>query len=244
MFQNDDINITEAENLAGRYLQLCKARGSIPHIDVDGIYEEFIYPEFGEFPLKYAPLNKSGSTEQIFGLTDYKHRKIVLDVSLLGEQKARRPFTLAHELRHVIDFYRNPTFKKKECSEEQLEQIELQANKFANHLIMPTVFLYEKFQEKYAGYNLLFHGPGDYRCDGKIEKSVRSAEDLNRRYAKPLAPYFSHTSTENLINRLETMGLLKRSVREEFVSTSRWERERVAGVNGFCNNLQKRHDNL
>ena len=211
MVESDLDNVSQAEELANRYLVTCKQEGLVPHIDVDEIYAWIIYPEYKEFELRFANIYKKTDTEERWALTDGKKKWIVLDKSLRHINRCRYAFTFAHEMRHVIDFCKNPDLNLKQLSEEQLAALEHRADVFAAHLLMPTQFVTQKFLEKYGrGYVFDFFAPGDYYCDGKRKRWVQSQQELNRYFAQPLTPYFSHVSATSLSIRLQELGLLPR----------------------------------
>ena len=240
MVENDLDNVSQAEELANRYLITCKQEGIVPHIDIDEIYAGIIYPEYKEFELRFANIYKKTDTEERWALTDGKKKRIVLDESLRHINRCRYAFTFAHEVRHVIDFCENPGLNVKQLSEEQLTALEHRADVFAAHLLMPTQFVMQKFLEKYGrGYVFDFFGPGDYYCDGKRKRWVQSQQELNRYFAQPLTPYFSHVSATSLSIRLQELGLLPRTFSGGFRDPDFIERKNQERVNDLNQLLSK-----
>lgn len=218
---NELENIKEAEQLANRFLLECEREKTYLHTDVNGIYTSFIYPEYGEYELCYANIYEKNDEGERWALTDCKKHKIVLDFSLQGQNKSRYAFTLAHEIRHVIDFYTGVVPHPKYLTPKERLVIERRADVFATHLLMPAAFVLQKFREKFGDcYPIKFYGPGNYWCNGRLRYNIQNASDLNAYYARELQAYFSHVSIASLSIRLQELRLLPRATDENFTSFS------------------------
>ncbi len=240
MVLNELENIREAELIATNFLLECKKENTWLHTDVDGIYTSFIYPEYGEYELRYAHIYKKTDDGERWGLTDYKKRRIVLDVSLLEQNKARHAFTFAHEIRHVIDFHNGIVPLPKYLTTEEHLAIERRADIFAAHLLMPTDFVHRKFVEKFGHcYPIKYYGPGDYCCNGRLKRGIRTASELNSHYVRELTPYFSHVSIQSASLRLQEMGLLAKAPNNNIVSFDFLEQKNIERKNDLLQLMAK-----
>ena len=120
--------------------RLVERRKLVPPIDVDGILREFATVEYVDFPVV------------IDGLC--------LDLKAIGKRPtvlvskrsplARRRFTLAHELGHVlIPWHIGSIIDQIDVtgtSEDDYFMIEAEANRFASELLMPTSWVNEQFE--------------------------------------------------------------------------------------------------
>lgn len=90
-------------------------------------------------PVHRIPRYRLGDTTS--GLTtDAVDGKLQIFVNQ-NEPHVRQRFTLAHELKHVLDFYANDTIYRRLGSGNAMrhhDQIEAVCNHFAAHLLMPT----------------------------------------------------------------------------------------------------------
>ncbi|MCL2887784.1 MAG: ImmA/IrrE family metallo-endopeptidase [Elusimicrobia bacterium] len=202
--------IVLAEKISYGYLKL-GSDDAKPCIDVNGIYEEVIYPQYGEFRLIYGDIyemDKDG--KETWAFTDPIGRVIVLDEQL--KDNSRFSFTLAHEFKHVIDYCQNLNFY--DVDEAEREILEKDADLFAVHLLMPKKFVKLKFKEFFKEEVMTFRGTGDQYIN-KRPRYIRSFKEYCWEVAAQITNFFSHVSAQSLSKRLSDLGLIENIATEE-----------------------------
>tara|TARA_Y100001970_G_C14072154_1_gene770047 strand:+ start:120 stop:761 length:642 start_codon:yes stop_codon:yes gene_type:complete len=129
----------------------------------------------------------------------------------IGDQEGRMYFTAAHEIGHLLihanDYYENNNCKQDDGSKENLENsIELQADSFAAHLLMPTAevrkafFKIRKWPLKMSDYSFLGLIK---KKSSKRQRAIYIANKIR------LAGGFDNVSKLAFLNRLIGLGLIR-----------------------------------
>ncbi|MHB9155714.1 MAG: ImmA/IrrE family metallo-endopeptidase, partial [Endomicrobiales bacterium] len=120
-------------------------------IDLQELYESVIYPEY-EYCLETGVDLGYDGDEKILGKTIPKDRVILIDKSLSSARDPRYTFTFGHEIGHGVLHPKERVLFR--CSSRKMitgkDPLEIQANIFSQHLIMPDALVKAKFHQCYA----------------------------------------------------------------------------------------------
>ena len=184
--------------------------------DLMDIYETVIYPEY-EFQLKTNYDLGDIEGQKILGKTIFSEKLILIDKSIsLVNKDPRFIFTLGHEIGHVVlhneNDLQNPTTIKTLSGTKDV--IELQANRFAENLIMPDNYV-KQFIVQYFNLRKPFKyfGAQEYNFKGRKIK-VNSYKEFCEVIAYYLRKYFSNVSKASLGIKISTIGLIDNRTNE------------------------------
>ncbi|PKK83707.1 MAG: hypothetical protein CVT49_07415 [candidate division Zixibacteria bacterium HGW-Zixibacteria-1] len=193
-------------------------------IDLREVYETVIYPRFECQLITDINLGEF-EDRKILGKFIGKDRVVLVDKSISPPARdARFTFTLGHEFGHAaLHPGGNRLFR---CSSREIfssnkeKTMEIQANLFAENLIMPDRLVYQKYYLCYqTGRPFRYTGPGEYfiyayGIDRKIK--IYSYTDLCRILAGDLVMRFSNISKESLGLKLHKLGLIANCTMEKY----------------------------
>jgi Zn-dependent peptidase ImmA (M78 family) len=183
--------------------------------DVLDIYDTVIYPEL-EFDLCMNQDLGTHGNEKILGKTIVSDNIILIDRTIT-KHDPRFAFTLAHEIGHAA-MHRNINQAQYSFIENtphaKYDFKEIEANCFAEHLLMPQEAVKYRFEEYYEIKRpYIYNGPGEYGINGE-KVNIESLFHLSLRLATPLTHFFSNISKESLAYRLSNIGLIKNYTKE------------------------------
>ena len=123
--------IQEISHRAERLLVDSGCQNQLP-IATDKIAEHLGYEALGFFP--------SEITQNVSGVVDHEKKKIAVNKT---ESARRQHFTIAHEIGHVVLHQGESVVDYRNSIDNPMTQKEVEANRFASELLMPSMFFYE-----------------------------------------------------------------------------------------------------
>jgi hypothetical protein len=189
-------------------------------INLKDIFDSVIYPEY-EFDLRTDISLGYLQKEKILGKTIPKDRVILLDPSI--KQASKDPsytFTFSHEIGHAAMHSKNRQYFR--CTNSSISNekdlLEVQANIFAQNLIMPYPLVKYRFYKYYRQENFIYTGKGRY-CINKSYRYVDNLMDYCRQLVAPLTSFFSDISKESFAYTMFNMGFIINRTNETIDST-------------------------
>jgi Zn-dependent peptidase ImmA (M78 family) len=203
-----------AEECLSKYIQL-KSWKKLDDIviDVQEIYDFVIYPEYEVSLVTNVKLGEKEG-EDILGVTVVTENVIYIDQSIASPNNdCRYSLILAHEIGHAL--LHNESDQNLKYTPNAFAMFddcafnELQADTFAETLVMFDALLHYRLTQKYGAYrSFVYNGPGKY-CINKVDCHIESLFDFYQCLAEPLTPYFSNVPVEDLGRRMEKMRFIK-----------------------------------
>jgi len=200
-------------------------------LDLQELYEYVIYPRY-EYQLIQSEDLGYKENEKVLGKVISNDRVILIDRSISPPNfDARFTFTLGHEFGHGV---LHPGSKEHfRCSSKDIlgsaiiDEREVQANCFSEHLVMPNNLVLELIKLCYhPDKPFIYIGQGEYCFDvfGKnVLKKIGSYTEFCRMLAWPLTGFFSDISRLSLGLKIHKLGIISNRTQEKFsISNTRY----------------------
>jgi hypothetical protein len=189
-------------------------------VNLKDIYDSVIYPEY-EFDLRTDINLGYLQDERVLGKTIPNDRIILIDPSINQESKdPRYTFTFSHEIGHAIMHSKNKQYFR--CTNSSISNekdlFEVQANIFAQNLIMPYPLVKYRLYKYYRKENFIYTGKGRYGFNSSL-RTVDSLMDYCRQLASPLTSFFSNISKESFAYAIFNLGFIINHTNETLDST-------------------------
>lgn len=190
-------------------------------LDLNDIYENVIYPEF-EFKVINSIKLGYYRDEKILGKTVFKDRVVLIDQSIAPSTgDPRYAWTVAHEFGHAINHSGNKDLFR--CTTNNIfnksDILEIQANWFAEHIIMPEWLVKFRIQQCYKPEKpFRYDKPGSYWFTpfGVSRKVyIESYTHFCKVVVSPIKEYFCNISKESFALKIHKMGLVQNCSKEE-----------------------------
>lgn len=216
----------KARELLLKYVLFKKWKG---YDDISLNIREFMdlifYPEFEFSVNNRVDLGFDGGGKKKLGKTvihENGKRVIYIDASITPKD-SRYVFTLCHEIGHVIlhiYFLENPQMIQL-LSQEEINQMEDQANDFAVHFAMNDKYVRNRFAMHYGKDSFIYEGKGPYDVGRTKHGAVYGYQiytiwHMIKAVADPLKHHFFGISKTSLGVKLYNLGLIQNLSDEVF----------------------------
>jgi hypothetical protein len=208
-------------------------------IKIQDIYEAVIYPLYELSLITNIDLGEHDNCK-VLGKTISAEKTILIDKTISFPNKdARFTFTFGHEIGHgILHPYEKQLFR---CTDyminNPIDLLEMQANVFAEHLIMPHNLVIYRYKEHY-NTNRVFRyvGVGDYCFNGR-SCYICSPEHLACKLAEPLIPYFSYVSKESLGYTINHAGIIQNEAIGAYGRQNSCLKKNIRSINEVIRNV-------
>ena len=208
----------KAEVLTGEYIrQMDWKQPEDMMLNIDELYESTIYPAY---ELKFRKgIDLGGEDDsKVLGKWITDENTALIDRSISPPNRdARYAFTIGHEFGHgVLHSEQRTLFRDTSATVfggKAHGPLEVEANLFATHLLMPGWLVRQQFQNCYRPNRpVAYLGPGRYTLDAFgycHPRTVRTLDEFCRAMARPLQIFFYGVSKQSLGIRLLNLGLVR-----------------------------------